>query len=217
MIYRWQVDWFGPDGTQLRWQLQPEFIAVHPQRVDGARFLPSLHAGRTHLPQILTRSLPLLHHVTWQVSPPDIKNKKKQMKSCSFFVSTWADLPVLVLFLHIITNVAPGPVMHRCDVIDLLLQGKKKTKILNTTLPRLKNWCQLEYLIWSLSKTIWSEIWNKMFSSSLIQLTSAVHQSVRTSLHNRARSRWFKREETYYCTLLYCIILTTHTYSALLK
>lgn len=73
MIYWRQVDWFRLDRAQWGLHFQPQLVAVHPQRLDGAGFLPGvdLQARRPHLPQGLTCLFPLLHHVTWQVSPPE--------------------------------------------------------------------------------------------------------------------------------------------------
>lgn len=35
-----QVDGFGPDGSKSGRHLQPQLVAVHPQRLDGAALLP---------------------------------------------------------------------------------------------------------------------------------------------------------------------------------
>lgn len=80
IIYRRQVDGFGPDRAQSRWHLQPQLVAVHPERLDGAAFLPGLNrrASKPHLPDFLTHSLPLLHYITWQVSPPRMKTNTKK-------------------------------------------------------------------------------------------------------------------------------------------
>lgn len=77
VIYGRQVDGFRPDRAQLGRHFQPQLVAVHPQRLDGADFLPGadLQASRSHLPHFLTRSFPLLHHIAGQISPPAVKTK----------------------------------------------------------------------------------------------------------------------------------------------
>lgn len=64
MIYRGQVDGFRSDRTQSGRHFQPQLVAVHPQRLDGAGFLTGLQAIGSHLSHFLSRSFPLLHHVT---------------------------------------------------------------------------------------------------------------------------------------------------------
>lgn len=80
VIYGGQVDGFRPDRSQLGRHLQPQLVAVHPQRLDGAGFLPGadLQASRAHLPHSLTRSFPLLHHIARQVSPPAVTTKQQK-------------------------------------------------------------------------------------------------------------------------------------------
>lgn len=79
MINGGQVDGFRPDRAQLGRHFQPQLVAVHPQRLDGAGFSPGvdLQASRSHLPHFLTRSFPLFHHITRQVSPPADKPKNQ--------------------------------------------------------------------------------------------------------------------------------------------
>lgn len=81
IIYGGQVDGFRPYGAQSGRHFQPQFVAVHPQRLDGAGFLTGLDlwASRPQLPHLFTRFFLLLHHVTWQVSPPAIKKKNVVM------------------------------------------------------------------------------------------------------------------------------------------
>ncbi len=76
MIYGGQVDGFRPDGAQAGRHFQPQLVAVHPQRLEGAGPGKDLQASGPHLTHLLTRPLPLLHHIARQVSPPAGKINK---------------------------------------------------------------------------------------------------------------------------------------------
>lgn len=69
-----QVDGFRPDGSEVRRHFQPQLVAVGLQRLDGA-FMVDLQAGGALVAHLLARSLPLLHHITGQVSPPATETK----------------------------------------------------------------------------------------------------------------------------------------------
>jgi len=102
MIYGRQVDGFGPDRAQPGRHLQPQLVAVHPQWPDGASFVlgSDLQAHRPHLPHIFTRSLPLFHHITGQVSPPGMKKINTNLIILSFislFSPLYATLWVKIL------------------------------------------------------------------------------------------------------------------------
>lgn len=88
MVCGWQVDRFGPDEAHWGGQLQPQLVAVHPERPDGAGCSHGvdLQASRPLLPDYLTRSFPLLHHIARHVCPPGIKKKENQMNSSHLMI-----------------------------------------------------------------------------------------------------------------------------------
>lgn len=83
MIDGGQVDGLRPDGAQLGRHLQPQLVAVGPQRPDSAQPLPGveLQAGGALVAHVRIRSFLLLHHITRQVSPPAGGAKGNKMQS----------------------------------------------------------------------------------------------------------------------------------------
>lgn len=88
MVVRGQVDGFRPDRSEVRRHFQPQLVAVRHQRPDGAESLPvvELLAGGTLASLALARSVPLLHLLTGQGSPPAIETRGNEMKGVSMFV-----------------------------------------------------------------------------------------------------------------------------------
>lgn len=105
MVVRGQVDCFRPDRSEVRRHFQPQLVAVGHQRTDGAQFLPGveLQARGALLAHVLARSVPLLHHITGQVSPPaEVKGNKMKtvsMLMCSTgFYTVWLEFAELFDF-----------------------------------------------------------------------------------------------------------------------
>lgn len=85
MVSGSQVDGLGPDGAQGGRHLQPQLVAVHPQRADGAGPLPGvdLVAGGSFLPHFLPRPVPLLlrlHLVALNIGPPARRSRRETVR-----------------------------------------------------------------------------------------------------------------------------------------